>query len=299
VTGKGPNDEPVDDTDDATVPGAQGPAISLAKDAQQDSYNAVGDILNYTMVAKNIGNVVLHDVSISDPLLPSLSCTPAQPATLAPGASMTCTGSYTVTQGDLDAGSVDNTATVTGKGPNDEPVDDTDDATVPAAQGPAISLAKSAEEETYTFVGDLLNYTLVAKNTGNVVLHDVSISDPKLGTLVCTPNQPATLAPGESMTCTGSYAVTQGDLDAGQVDNTATVTGKDPNGESVSDTDDATVAKTTPTGETPEAQPSGSRTLFLPSLQSNVGIATSAVAASVTAQPDASSNIYLPSVESN
>ena len=83
------------------------------------------------------------------------------------------------------------------------------------------------------------------------------------------------------------------------MDNTATVTGKDPNGESVSDTDDATVAKTTPTGETPEAQPSGPRSLFLPSLQSNVGTATSAVAASVAAQPDASSSIYLPSVESN
>ena len=34
-----------------------------------------------------------------------------QPVTLAPGASLACTGSWTVTQADIDAGQVDNTGT--------------------------------------------------------------------------------------------------------------------------------------------------------------------------------------------
>ena len=69
-------------------------------------------------------------------------------------------------------------------------------------------------------VGDKVNYTLTASNTGNVTLHGVSIVDAKLGRLTCT--QPVTLAPGATLVCTGSYTVVQGDIDAGKVDNTAT-----------------------------------------------------------------------------
>ena len=53
-------------------------------------------------------NVVIDDLL---PGLSALSCTPTQPATLAPTESMTCTATYTVTQADLDGGSVVNTAT--------------------------------------------------------------------------------------------------------------------------------------------------------------------------------------------
>ena len=48
------------------------------------------------------------------------------------------------------------------------------------------------------------------------------MSDPKLGALVCVPPQPASLAPGAQIVCTGSYTLTQADLNAGQVANTAT-----------------------------------------------------------------------------
>ena len=71
-------------------------------------------------------------------------------------------------------------------------------------------------------MGDEVDYTLTATNAGNVTLTGVTIVDPKLGTLVCTPPQPATLAPGAQLVCTGSYTLTQADLNAGHVDNTAT-----------------------------------------------------------------------------
>ena len=61
--------------------------------------------------------------------------------------------------------------------------------------------------------GDKVDYTLTATNAGNVTLTGVTVVDPKLGTLDCNPSQPASLAPGEQMVCTGSYTLTQADLE--------------------------------------------------------------------------------------
>src|SRR4051812_35571492 len=78
----------------------------------------------------------------------------------------------------------------------------------------------------YDHVGQVVGYTLTATNTGNVTLHNVSVSDnPALTGLSCTPSIPvASLAPGGSVICTGSHAITQGDLDAGSFLDTASAT---------------------------------------------------------------------------
>ncbi|WP_143571037.1 DUF11 domain-containing protein [Tessaracoccus sp. ZS01] len=245
TVGTPPSGPPVTDTDDETITGDKLPLIDLVKTADVESYDEVGDVITYTFVSTNTGNVTLTGVTITDPLpdLSDLTCDPAQPATLAPGESMECTATYEVTQADLDNGSVDNTATTVGTPPEGEDVTDTDDETVPAEQMPAISLVKTVDVATYDAVGDLVTYTFLATNTGNVTLTDVTITDPLPGmsTLVCDPAQPTTLDPGESMECTATYTVTQADLDAGSVYNMATTVGTPPEGEDVTDTDDETI----------------------------------------------------------
>ena len=63
---------------------------------------------------------------------------------LAPGATTTCTATYTLTQADVDAGHVANTATVAGTPPTGAAVTATDSTDTTIAAGPAITLVKTA-----------------------------------------------------------------------------------------------------------------------------------------------------------
>lgn len=213
-------------------------SILLTKEVIPATFSAVGQVLNFTLTATNNGNVSLTNVAISDPLLGALVC--SQPVPLAPAATLTCTGSHTVTQTDLDAGSFANTASATGTPPVGSAITSTATRVVSGAQSPAITLTKSLTGSPYSAIGDILGYTLTAVNTGNVTLSNVSIIDGKLGTLDCTPAQPVALAPAETLVCTATHLVDQSDLDYGSYYNTAVVSGTPPTGTAVSASDSKT-----------------------------------------------------------
>ncbi|HMN15207.1 MAG TPA: hypothetical protein PKD55_23050, partial [Bellilinea sp.] len=98
---------------------------------------------------------------------------------------------------------------------------------------PAIEVVKTAASAVLPAVGDSISYTITVTNTGNVTLTNVVVSDAKVGLSETI----ATLAPAGVETYTRTYTVTQTDVDAGQVVNTATATGKDPDGNDVTDDD--------------------------------------------------------------
>jgi hypothetical protein len=101
-----------------------------------------------------------------------------------------------------------------------------------SAQG-EFSISKSADL-TSAAVGDNITYTYTITNSGNATTDNLSLQDDKLGAISLTDT---TLAPGESVTATATYAVTISDL-PGPIVNTATVTGTDPDGALVSATTD-------------------------------------------------------------
>jgi gliding motility-associated-like protein/uncharacterized repeat protein (TIGR01451 family) len=78
-------------------------------------------------------------------------------------------------------------------------------------------------------VGDVVNYGFTVRNTGNTPIDGIRLDDP----MVPVSGGPISLAAGESDsgTFTAVYAITQADLDQGQVVNQATATGTDPNGD--------------------------------------------------------------------
>jgi large repetitive protein len=228
VTDPTTSDSNDDDTDQTTV---AAPGLSMVKTPDRVSYTAVGDVINYDYVVTNTGDVALAGpVTVSDDVT-TVTCPPTP--SLAPAASVTCTASHTITQADLNSGDVTNTATASADGVTSAP----DSATVNAAQGPALNLAKSADISTYTAVGTVIHYMFVVTNSGNVTLSGpFSVSDNRSTNESCPAT--VTLAPGNSITCTASHTVTQADIDAGAVTNVASAT----NGTVTSNNDSVTVS---------------------------------------------------------
>ena len=213
---------------DATVDAVQSPALTVEKSVTPGSFDAAGDTLTYEYLVTNTGNVTMTaPVTVNDDRA-TVTC-PTD--LLAPGETLTCTATYTVTQADLDHGSVTNTAAASSGGTVSLP----DSATAVAETSSDLMLNKTAVVDATVVApadradaGDVITYTLTATNTGNQTLTGVSISDPMVTPLACTPPAPATLAPGEALVCTGTHVLTQGDVEAGSVPNTASASGTDP-----------------------------------------------------------------------
>ena len=196
-----------------TVTAAQGPALTLAKNATPSTYAAVGATIAYTYTVTNAGNVSLAGPFTVTDDKTTVTCPPTP--SLAVGAHITCTATYTITQADIDAGSVTNIASAS----NGTVTSNTATETVTAAQGPALTLTKTPTPTTYAAVGDVIDYSYVVTNSGNVTLDGpVTVADDKV-TVTCP--AVATLDPGDQVTCTASATITQADIDAGSVVNTA------------------------------------------------------------------------------
>jgi YVTN family beta-propeller protein len=109
------------------------------------------------------------------------------------------------------------------------PTDTADYNTVSAiayinVQSPALEITKKASPITYDYVGQIITYTYTVKNVGNVdIKGPITVTDDKFGT-IAIPNS-NTLSKGSSVTGTDTYKITDADINAGSVTNSAYATG--------------------------------------------------------------------------
>lgn len=214
-------------------------SVSLTKSASAPSVVAAGQVLRYDFAVRNTGGVTLHGLVVDDvPAAPAgaLDAAPSCPATtVAPGRTVTCTATYTVSQADVDHGTLADTATATAVDPTGAsvgPVSDT--LSIPVVAVARLSIAKAADADSIDHAGQVVGYRFTVTNTGAVSIGGVRVSDTPVapaGPLDGDPQCDVTaLAPGAHAVCTATYRVTQTDVDHGSLADTATASGTDAHG---------------------------------------------------------------------
>ncbi|WP_052646375.1 DUF7507 domain-containing protein [Sphingobacterium spiritivorum] len=225
------------------------PSIALVKESVLNDENGdqivqKGETVTYTFKVFNNGGTVVNNLVINDSKLNIVNL-PVVPSLLNPGETGTVTATYTLTQADIDAGSITNTALAKGTDPRGRDVTDISgtavDNNIPTVtvlpKQPSLVLHKTGtyidkDNNGSTNVGDVIKYRFEVINNGNVTVKGITISDPK----VTVTGGPVDLAPGSSDATTfyAEYIIKQEDIDKGGVYNLATAEGKDPDGDNVS-----------------------------------------------------------------
>ncbi|MFC3879252.1 gliding motility-associated C-terminal domain-containing protein, partial [Algoriphagus namhaensis] len=216
----------VSDQDDARVEAEQSADIEIVITDNDAEITEEGEEINYTITVTNTGNVTLENVTIVD----SQTGLVINVGTLKPGESKSVDTTYPVNQEDVDKGSVTNEATATGESPSagDDDPTDTDEVTTPITQLPSLSINKTADVEVVGEEGEVITYTIVVTNDGNLTLTNIVVTDPLTGLEEIIDE----LVPGASVEFETSYTVTIADIAAQEpIVNVATVTAEDPRGE--------------------------------------------------------------------
>ncbi|MDH6115439.1 putative repeat protein (TIGR01451 family) [Kitasatospora sp. MAP12-15] len=115
VSGTTPGGRTITSTSNTvTVPFA---GLKIVKAVEETAFSMAGQTLHYTFTVTNTGNTSLSSLAVTDaaPGSPQVTC---PVSTLAPGASTTCTATYTTSEDDVDAGKITDTATVAGTAPD-------------------------------------------------------------------------------------------------------------------------------------------------------------------------------------
>ncbi len=203
-------------SDTETVTLTQSPALALDKWADTEASAVNGHTVNYFYDLTNTGNVTLGPpYSITDSQINSNAITCPSSGNIIPGASVQCTASHNITGGDINAGSIVNTATGTAYSVTTTPQSVTSNSDTWTVYTPALYLTITTSTSSVNTVGQAITYTYkLTNNTNGNLRSPYSVTD-SFATGITCPAGPATLVAGDHVNCTGTHSVTQAELDAG------------------------------------------------------------------------------------
>lgn len=225
------------------TPNAQLVILQLTTQADTSvPYNTVGQVINFKHEVKNTGSAGITGavtVTGAAATCPGINSAGNLDESLDPNEAITCTSAYTITQADLDIGSVSFITTANINGVNSAPVT----TIVPVQKPQLLTLATTANPTTYDQAGRQIIFTYVIKNIGSTNLGPAqfTISDSLISTAPFNCGDVnATLAPAATVTCTATYTVSETDANAASITSIATASGA---GSSPSQATNTTVTK--------------------------------------------------------
>ena len=193
-----------------------------------EAFNRVGQAINYSYAVTNAGNTPLAGpVIITDDKViatcPAVNTVGNNNNFLDLNESITCTGTYSITQADLNAGSVTTNTTAT----VGTVVSSLVTTTVRMTENKVLTLTKSASPTSYSQAGQVITYTYIINNTGAPTLGPAQfiIKDDHISAPINCGAPTTTLATNQTVSCTGTYTIAATDMTLAQVTNSATASG--------------------------------------------------------------------------
>jgi uncharacterized repeat protein (TIGR01451 family) len=214
--GNGQQTPDEDDDDTVVMTVFNSPAVEVSTSTDISEVDGAGDVIHYTVSIENVGDVTLNNVSVADPVIAYTYSSGDSDSDnkLDIDETWIYTGSYTVSQAEMDAG----TALVTTVSVNTNRTGpDSDSTTINIDQNPALNVDASSNVTEVDAAGDIVNITVEAENTGNISLTGINTtgSDISLTYASGDLDSDGILDVTETWVYTGSYTVTQADMDAG------------------------------------------------------------------------------------
>jgi len=263
VSGLDPFNTSVSDSDQINSGLTQNTSIALNKTIDVSGLTTTpgaiaGEIVVYSFELENTGNVSLSSPTVTDP-----NCGPAPLAfgsgfvsgdngnsELDAGETWVFSCDYPITQTEIDNNLIDNVAVGSGVTPIGSGLANPSStagvaftniertsqirldkvASLPSESAGVIADATDAGDASNS--ADTITFSFEIENTGTVTLSDIELTDPLITGSATTPIScgATTLMPNEVASCTATYEITQLNLNAGMVSNTASVTATPPAG---------------------------------------------------------------------
>lgn len=219
---------------------------TISKNVDIINVGSLPATLTYTINVENTGTGNLDAPVLTDTLTQgtnTLSLTSGPTVTsgdldgdgsIDPGETFVYTVTYDVTQANMDdGGDIDNIASFSA---TFLPAITSNTATTTITTNPSLTVSKTADDVTDVPAGQTVTYTYIVTNSGNQVISNITLADvhggsgaaplPANETLTTDGGLPGgssdgvanngvwdTLAPGDEVTFTGTYIVTQNDVD--------------------------------------------------------------------------------------
>ncbi len=193
-------------------------ALSLSREVTPQGYSAVGTVVTYRYIIQNTSDVALAGpFTVIDDQMGTINACGEGP--LAPGASTSCTAPHTITQADLDAGSITSNAFVYGDGATSPSV-----KLVLTAQGSTNQAPTVVNDQTTTLPGTAVTINVTANDSdadGDTLTVTI-LTQPTNGTATVSNGQ-IVYTPNAGFTGTDSFTYRVSDGKGGEGTGTVTV----------------------------------------------------------------------------
>ncbi len=224
---------------------------------------ALGETITYDITVNNDGNVTISNIEVMDTVAgyePVMLTEGENAFTLVPGAAQPIRYTHVVTEQDILAGTVVNTATATGTSPANVPLPEVVPGSVEddiEAPNPSFTLEKTLTnlpDKGYFTLGEEAAFDISVTNDGNLTLSGINVYEQLEGAVILEGEgytvsddvaTIVTLPVGDTVVVKAAYTITEADLGAELVniataDGTGPVDPEDPTpGEEEIPTDDA------------------------------------------------------------